>query len=773
MANAKVIISSEDRLSQGLNSAKKSMMQFQQGVQKVGNTLKTAFNVAVIAVTVKKIGDAVSDCTKQFLEMERKYKQLRFTLGSGDAFKSVTDNIVKLSKMTLASKGEVESMVSELAGLGRSADEINAISEAAVNLSNVTGQSLNSAMTTLLNTYNGNTKALNKLGIETKQFSKTELEAGVAVDLVNKKFGELSRSMAEADTSQHIKNIKDTFGDIKQAIGEVVNLNIAPIVANIDTELTGMFEKIVSYVDYIGATIMNFPTVLSLVGTTITKMIERLFTWDTLKSGITRIVTFMGNAIVNMADMIANLVDNLITAIIAEIQYLAASLYSELVGAILKAIGTSEEEFANSTLGKVLNLGNKVKGVAQIGLALATNSPSSYAKGELSPMSQGIAKSAANNLLGGADPATTAKILKETADKAFENIGTSLLNSFKTLFSFGEDALEGIASFASDNFDDIFKEFMESLDSIVAPTLEIIKNARKERQTTGGTGGSGGDGGDEKKEADFGNGVLSAFTSAMGDAGKAIGDIVSNISTYGAKAGAALSAFTYVFEGMVPVIGESLNKFVETVIAPFKALGETIGKFLLPLIDELVKGFGPVATSLTQMFTMLYTALGPVINSITHVLSPVLKVIGAILEALMPIIKVFAKVFVTVTGTIEYIIQTLQHWVASLMNWLADLNIFGWHPFGGLRMEDPGAPGRYKDYIGNKWASIDAAFEAASSPSGTATGQSVSSAGYQGATQITINIYQEAPVVGDGGMREFAQMIKDEFDNLNYYGVTA
>ena len=771
MANAKVIISSEDRLSQGLNSAKKSMMQFQQGVQKVGNTLKTAFNVAVIAVAVKKIGDAVSDCTKQFLEMERKYKQLRFTLGSGEAFKSVTDNISKLSKITLSSKGDIESMVSELAGLGRSADEINAISEAAVNLSNVTGQSLNSAMTTLLNTFNGNTEALNKLGIETKQFSKTELEAGVAVGLVNKKFGELSKSMAEADSSQHIKNIKDIFGDIKQAVGDIVNFNIAPFVANIDAELTGMFEKIVSYVDYIGATIMNFPTVLSLVGSTITKMIERLFSWDVLKTAITKVVTFMSNVMVNMASMIATTVDSIVTAIIAEIQYIAASLYSELVSAILKAIGTSEEEFANSTLGKIFNFEKKVRGAAQVVFGVATNPSSSTAKGEFSGMSEGLVKRGANNLMG-IDPATNAKVLKETADKAFENIGTSLLNSFKTLFSFGEDALEGIASFASDNFDDIFKEFMENLDSIVAPTLELIENARKGRESSGGRIPAK-DEDKEKEEADFGKGVLSAFTSAMGDAGKAIGDIVSNISTYGAKAGVALSAFTYAFEGMAPVIGESLNKFMETVIAPFKALGETVGQFLLPLIDGLVKGFGPIATSLTQMFTMLYTALGPVINSITHVLSPVLKVIGAILEALMPIIKVFAKIFVTVTGTIEYVIQTLQHWVASLMNWLAGLNIFGWYPFGGLAMEDPGAPGRYKDFIGNKWASIDAAFEAASSPSGTATGQSVSSAGYQGATQITINIYQEAPVVGDGGMREFAQMIKDEFDNLNYYGVTA
>jgi hypothetical protein len=51
------------------------------------------------------------------------------------------------------------------------------------------------------------------------------------------------------------------------------------------------------------------------------------------------------------------------------------------------------------------------------------------------------------------------------------------------------------------------------------------------------------------------------------------------------------------------------------------------------------------------------------------------------------------------------------------------------------------------------------------------TGTAVSSASYQGATQVTINIYQEAPVVGEGGMRAFAKMIKTEFDELEYYGV--
>jgi hypothetical protein len=34
---------------------------------------------------------------------------------------------------------------------------------------------------------------------------------------------------------------------------------------------------------------------------------------------------------------------------------------------------------------------------------------------------------------------------------------------------------------------------------------------------------------------------------------------------------------------------------------------------------------------------------------------------------------------------------------------------------------------------------------------------------------VTINIYQQAPVVGSGGMRAFAQMIRGEFEQLDYY----
>lgn len=51
--------------------------------------------------------------------------------------------------------------------------------------------------------------------------------------------------------------------------------------------------------------------------------------------------------------------------------------------------------------------------------------------------------------------------------------------------------------------------------------------------------------------------------------------------------------------------------------------------------------------------------------------------------------------------------------------------------------------------------------------------QALSQASYRGATNVTINIYATGPFVGENGMRDFARMIREEFDALDYYGVTA
>ena len=86
-------------------------------------------------------------------------------------------------------------------------------------------------------------------------------------------------------------------------------------------------------------------------------------------------------------------------------------------------------------------------------------------------------------------------------------------------------------------------------------------------------------------------------------------------------------------------------------------------------------------------------------------------------------------------------------------------------------MQDPGAPGSIDDMYAANMAKVHAGFDSGYLVDSISTNQAISSAAYRGATSVTINIYAEGPIVGDGGMRQFAALIRDEFDALDYYGV--
>ncbi len=327
-----------------------------------------------------------------------------------------------------------------------------------------------------------------------------------------------------------------------------------------------------------------------------------------------------------------------------------------------------------------------------------------------------------------------------------------------------------------------------------------------------------------EESSSFGESVLSSFTSSLGTAGEVVNTLATNMSTMGPLLGAIATAIKYVMEGFGEAISASLELLTTYIIEPFREVGRVLGTILLPILDALnpifetlmyainlitnsigsmllpffealgnyYSAFKPIVDTVMQAaktisgflqsFAVVFSSvLAPVMNLIVSIMKitlyPVLTIISGVLEALSPVLKVFAKIFVTVTGTIEYVVTVLQHWVAVICNWLSDLDIFGWHPFSGLRMEDPGSPGKYSSYVQNKWAEVDNAFDNPETITGTTTANAstttaVSSASYQGATEVTINIYQEAPVVGDGGMRRFAQMIREEFECLDYYGVT-
>jgi len=146
--------------------------------------------------------------------------------------------------------------------------------------------------------------------------------------------------------------------------------------------------------------------------------------------------------------------------------------------------------------------------------------------------------------------------------------------------------------------------------------------------------------------------------------------------------------------------------------------------------------------------------------------------------AFSPILLLVAKAFTILMSPLQYVADLLS-WLGSWVQYLGSViataayNLV--HPF--RKKSYASSPGSFSSDafsgLADRLANIDAIADQASvATDAVSTTTAVGNAGYQGATQVTINIYQQAPVVGSDGMRAFARMIRGEFERLDYYGVT-
>lgn len=196
-------------------------------------------------------------------------------------------------------------------------------------------------------------------------------------------------------------------------------------------------------------------------------------------------------------------------------------------------------------------------------------------------------------------------------------------------------------------------------------------------------------------------------------------------------------------------------------------VGETLASLFLPLLDTISTAFALVAN-------ILMAVLSPVLQS----MEPIFMILSGLMQALSPILVLVAKAFTILMSPVQYIADLfswLGSWVQYLGNVIATAAYNLVHPFSQKGYAS--SPGSFSSDafsgLANRLATIDSIADQGSvATDAVSTSTAVSGAGYQGATQVTINIYQQAPVVGNGGMRAFAQMIRSEFDQLDYYGVT-
>jgi phage-related protein len=227
----------------GVKAAINNLKQLDGNVSGVKKTFDTLKNLAVftaISAGIKKAIEVGSQYVSEYADVERINIKLNASLdGNADRFEKNSKLIETLASRTTESKSSVQALVSELASLGDSDSEIEKISNAAVNLSNITGQSLEGAFTQLQSTLSGTSGKLGKLIPEIDSLTSAQLKSGDAVDIVNKKLGKITDSLSTS-VSQSITNYKNSIGNLHEALGKLIGLQFQPFL----TGLQGVIDKL-------------------------------------------------------------------------------------------------------------------------------------------------------------------------------------------------------------------------------------------------------------------------------------------------------------------------------------------------------------------------------------------------------------------------------------------------------------------------------------------------------------------------------------------------
>lgn len=256
-------------------------------------------------------------------------------------------------------------------------------------------------------------------------------------------------------------------------------------------------------------------------------------------------------------------------------------------------------------------------------------------------------------------------------------------------------------------------------------------------------------------------GLLGDFASALSELIDAIGPIVNIFMSSNPLLAALLVIITEALKALAPM--------VEVLMGPLNDALSTIGQVLAEL-------FLPVFDALYPWIERIAQVLKNVLVPAIQVLSPLFDFVALCLQVLSPIIITVAKALTILASPIKFL--------ADLFSWLGDwLEYFGQcigialynvlHPFS--RKSYGSNPGGFSsdaftglldrlemlDNMGTNTNGVSSQYDSSAETS-------VSTASYTGANNYYFNIYQQAPVVGDGGMQEFAKMIKSEFAELAY-----
>lgn len=175
--------------------------------------------VAGVAVAIKKTVDALNDCEAAYkvqrnaeIALQQAAKNNPYL--NDESVYNLRNFASELQSMTNIGDEQSLQVMAQLAAMGRTEEQIQAIMKAAADMSAVTGNSIQNVAIQLNKTYSGLAGELGEANSAIRALSKEELEAGKAIDIIAKQYN--GQAAAMADNTVQLSN---AWGDFKENIG--------------------------------------------------------------------------------------------------------------------------------------------------------------------------------------------------------------------------------------------------------------------------------------------------------------------------------------------------------------------------------------------------------------------------------------------------------------------------------------------------------------------------------------------------------------------------
>lgn len=808
MPKATVVISADNQLKKGIDPAKKSMLELQSILSGIDKKISKGLNITSVVATAvagfKLMSKAAKDYIDAYAEAEKVTMRLTAVwdnvgLATGKTAREIDNLAESLEKETYFSSEAIKESALLLAATeSLTEDGFDRALTASLDLAAALGEDVTSAAQTLAKAIQEPEAALSRLktiGVtftdQEKKQIKTLADANkqyeaqtIILDKIEQKYADVAKAINDTPAGT-LDNIRDVLGDIRENLGGALVNSLGPILEDIFGWLSRISEWVAQW-------------------STSTNVISKLQTGSEDLTGFNIVDLELALKSVNEALKSNN---SEVRAHSSSYEKYRKLLEDEI--AYRKTLETvTAPTVSASTTGTIADF------LKQYGSSSAAYLNAGYqqiidnATSILDKITQTVPTSLAEmrQLLGLDENASGADINAAISSGKYEQILRQIIETYteklnpkeqiepteieKILNDYGKESKTHNASILREQISRIEAVYEQASleDQIVLG--EILGSLNEQLDTLEGleqkvTSGSFLDGltnaiasvfeyhglGNAEQSMSAAGTVVQTFVDNLGEAGTLIERLATNMTTMGPALGAIVTALQYVIEGFAEYIGPLLEDFVKDGIEPLREFGRAIGEILSPILEEVMPLVEESARILMGVFDALAIVLKPIVSLIATALTPIIQQLTMVLEIIEPILKVIGGVLITITTAFQWVADWIRYAFASVANWLADIEVFGYHPFGGMRTE-ANKPKSYGEMWQENWDKMNQGYEA-STINSNAVDQAISSASYRGATNVTINIYAEGPIVGDGGMREFAQMIREEFDALNYYGVSA